>query len=173
MDARSEKHRQPWLDSYGLNVVQISLLRGLGSAILSLYVLLYDVLVNPPFSWSRYLSFVAILTTYGVGSWLILRSGYRKIKPLDLSLLFLIVDLFVWVLVIYRTGAEKSLLFFLSIVRASDQAYSTYKRGLIFAHLSLGSYVLLLLYLTMLEGRTIDWRTDVLKMAYIYGANMY
>jgi len=173
MDARSEKHRQPWLDSHGLNVVQISLLRGLGSAILSLYVLLYDVLINPPFSLSRYLSFVAILTAYGVGSWLILRSGYRKVKPLDLSLLFLIVDLLVWVLVIYRTGAEKSLLFFLSIVRVSDQAYSTSKRVLMFAHLSLVSYVLFLLYLTMLEGRTIDWRTEVLKMAYIYGANMY
>ncbi len=173
MDARSEKHRQPWLDSRRLNVVQIPLLRGLGSAILSLYVLLYDVLINPPFSWSRYLGFVAILTTYGVGSWLILRSGYRKVKPLDLSLLFLIVDLLVWVLVIYRTGAEKSLLFFLSIVRVSDQAYSTSKRVLMFAHLSLASYVLFLLYLTMLEGRTIDWRTEVLKMAYIYGANMY
>jgi signal transduction histidine kinase/ActR/RegA family two-component response regulator len=42
-----------------------------------------------------------------------------------------------------------------------------------FAHLSLISYALLLLYLTMLEGRMIDWRTEVLKMAYIYGANMY
>jgi signal transduction histidine kinase/ActR/RegA family two-component response regulator len=173
MDDRSEKHRQPWLDNHRLNVVQIPLLRGLGSAILSFYVLLYDVLINPPFSWSRYVSFVAILTIYGVGSWLILRWGYRKVKPLDLSLIFLIVDLFVWVLVIYRTGAEKSLLFFLSIVRVSDQAYSTSKRVLIFAHLSLVSYLLLLLYLTMLEGRTIDWRTEVLKMAYIYGANLY
>ena len=173
MDDRSERHRQPWLDSYRLNVVQIPLLRGLGSVILSLYVLLYDVLISPPFSWSRYLFFVSILATYGVGSWLILRGGYRKVKPLDLSLLFLIVDLLVWVLVIYRTGAEKSLLFFLSIVRVSDQAYSTSKRVLMFAHLSLISYALLLLYLTMLEGRVIDWRTEVLKMAYIYGANMY
>jgi signal transduction histidine kinase/ActR/RegA family two-component response regulator len=173
MEDRSERHRHPWLDSYRLNVVQIPLLRGLGSVILSLYVLLYDVLISPPFSWSRYLSFVAILATYGVGSWRILRSGYRKVKPLDLSLLFLIVDLLVWVLVIYRTGAEKSLLFFLSIVRVSDQAYSTSKRVLMFAHLSLISYVLLLLYLTMLEGRMIDWRTEFLKMAYIYGANMY
>jgi signal transduction histidine kinase/ActR/RegA family two-component response regulator len=173
MDERSEKHLQPWLDSYRLNVVQIPLLRGVGSAILCFYVLLYDVLINPPFSWSRYLAFVAILATYSVGSWLILRGAYRKVRPLDLSLLFLTVDLFFWILVIYRTGADKSLLFFLSILRVSDQAYSTSKRVLIFAHLSLFSYALLLLYLTMLEGRTIDWRTEVLKMAYIYGANLY
>ena len=56
-------------------------------------------------------------------AWLILRAGYKKVKPADLSLVFLIVDLLVWILAIYRPGADQSLLFFLSVVRVSDQAF--------------------------------------------------
>src|SRR5689334_5704017 len=116
------------VDNYRLNVSQIPLLRGFGLLILCGYVLLYDVLISPTFSWQRYLAFVAILTIYGAGSWLTLRTAYKKARPLDLSLVFLIVDLLVWLLVIYRTGAEKSLLFFFCVLRVSDQTYTTFKR---------------------------------------------
>ena len=130
MEEQSEIQRRPHGESYRLNVIQIPLLRGFGLIILCFYVLLYDLLMTPPFSWSRYLGFVAILAAYCFSSWLVLRAGYKKVRPLDLSLLFLIIDLFFWVLVIYRTGAEKSLLFFLSVVRVSDQAYTSFKRTL-------------------------------------------
>jgi signal transduction histidine kinase/ActR/RegA family two-component response regulator len=159
--------------NYHLNVIQIPLLRGFGTAILCLYALLYDLVIAPPLSWTRYLRFVAILAIYCAGSCLVLRTKYRKLKPLDIPLLFLIVDLFVWLLVIYRTGAEHSLLFFLSVVRVSDQAYTTFKRVLLFAHLSLLSYLCFVVYLAAIEGRPINWKIEILKMAYIYGANMY
>src|SRR5438132_1398177 len=173
MQDQIEIHRRVPGDNYRLNVIQIPLLRGLGLAILCVYVLLYDLLIAPPFSWSRYIPFVAIFAIYGMGSWLILRKGYEKAKPVDLSLLFLVVDLFFWLLAVYRTGADKSLLFFLSVVQVSDQTYTTFKRVLVFAHLALVSYVLFILYLAVIEGRPIDWQTEVLKIAYIYGANLY
>src|SRR6516225_8646511 len=132
MDDRTNSLRKLNEDSYYLNVVQIPVLRGLGSIILCSYVLFYDVLINPPFSLFRYSEFVAIFAAYCVGSWLILRSGYRKVRPFDLSLTFLIIDLFFWILVIYRTGADKSMLFFLSIVHVCDQASTTFKRVLLF-----------------------------------------
>jgi signal transduction histidine kinase/ActR/RegA family two-component response regulator len=173
MEERVEIQRRMPGNNYRLNVVQIPLLRGLGLAILCAYVLLYDLLIAPAFSWSRYLAFVAIFAAYCTGSWLILRTGYGKVKHVDLSLLFLIVDLFFWILVVYRTGADKSLLFFFSIVRVSDQAYTTLRRVLMFVHLALASYLLLILYVVAVEGRPIDWRVEVLKIAYIYGANLY
>jgi signal transduction histidine kinase/CheY-like chemotaxis protein len=173
MEDRIEIHRRVPGDNYRLNVIQIPLLRGLGLAILCVYVLLYDLLIAPPFSWSRYIPFVAIFAIYGAGSWLILRKGYEKVKTIDLSLLFLIVDLVFWLLAVYRTGADKSLLFFLSVVQVSDQTYTTFKRVLIFAHLALVSYVLFIVYLAVVEGRPIDWRVEALKVAYIYGANLY
>src|SRR5215467_8143439 len=127
MEDRSETQRRVTGEDYRLNTVHIPLLRGLGAGILCLYVLLYDVLISPPFSWSRYLQIVGIFAGYCIGSWVILRKGYKKAKPLDLALVFLILDLFLWILVLYRTGADKSLPFFLSIVRVSDQAYTSTK----------------------------------------------
>jgi signal transduction histidine kinase/AmiR/NasT family two-component response regulator len=161
------------VDNYRLSVTQIPLLRGFGLLILCGYVLLYDVLISPSFSLSRYLAFVAILAIYGAGSWLILRTGYKKAKPLDLSLVFLVVDLLFWLLVLYRTGAEKSLLFFFCVLRVSDQTYTSFKRVLMFGHLSLVCYAGFILYLSTIEGRPIDWKIELLKMAYIYGANVY
>src|SRR5213593_3488360 len=173
MEERTEIHRRWLAVNYRLNAVQIPMLRALGVAILCVYVLLYDVLLAPPFSLSGYLAFVAIFATYCLASWLVLRKGYTKVRPVDFSLVFLVVDLSLWLLVIYRTGGEKSLLFFVGVVLVSHQAYTTFKRILIFAHLTLASYVSLILYLALVEGRPIDWRLEVLKMAYIYGANLY
>src|SRR5436309_15061844 len=172
MEERTEIQRLRPADNYRLNVVQIPLLRALGVAILCVYVLLYDVLLAPPFSLSGYLAFVAIFATYCLASWLVLRKGYRKVRPVDFSLVFLVVDLSLWLLVIYRTGGEKSLLFFVGVVLVSHQAYTTFKRILIFAHLTLGSYLLLMLYLAVIEGRQIDWRIEVLKIAYMYAADL-
>src|SRR5437667_6233135 len=173
MEERIEIQRRMPRDNYRLNVVQIPLLRGVGAAILCAYVLLYDLLKAPVFSWTLYLAFVASLATYCIGSWLILSKTYKKIKPVDLSLVFLITDLLFWILAIYRTGADKSLLFFLCVVRVSDQGHTSFRRVLVFAHLTLISYVLFIIYLGAVEGRTIDWQTELLKIAYIYGANLY
>src|SRR6476660_9066299 len=103
MPDRTESHRKPTRENYRLNVIQIPLLRGFGSVILCLYVLLYDLLIAPSFSWSQYLAFVAIFAAYCLASWLVLRSAYKRVKAFDLSLLFLIADLFLLVLAIYRT----------------------------------------------------------------------
>jgi len=173
MEERTEIQRRRPADNYRLNVVQIPMLRALGLGILCVYVLLYDLLIAPPFSLYGYLTFVAIFATYCLASWLILRKGYKKVRPVDFSLVFLVVDLSLWLLVVYRTGGEKSLLFFVGVVLVSHQAYTTFKRILIFGHLALASYLSFVLYLAMIEGRPIDWGIEVLKMAYIYGANLY
>ena len=146
---------------------------GFGSLILCIYVLAYDLFFSPQFSLTRYLTFVLILGSYCFGSWLVLRYAYLKTQWLDLPLVFLIGDLFFWILTIYRTGAETSLLFFLSIVRVSDQAYTSFKKVLIFAHLTLLAYGGLVAYLLMVENRTIDLRIEVLKVIYLYGASLY
>src|SRR5262249_2403407 len=164
MGDRSE-HRHP--KGYRLNVIQIPRLRGFGSLILCIYVLFYDVFFSPPFSLTEYLTFVLILAAYCLGSWLILRYGYLKTR-LDLAVVFLGTDVFLWLLAVYRTGADTSLLFFLSIVRVSDQAYTSFKKVLMFAHLTVLAYGGLLAYLVFVEDRTIDFRSQFLKVIYLY-----
>jgi signal transduction histidine kinase/ActR/RegA family two-component response regulator len=168
VDRSEQRHPK----GYRLNVIQIPRLRGFGSLILCIYVLFYDWFFSPPFSVREYLTFVLILCSYCVGSWLILRYGYLKTR-IDLALVFLVTDVFLWLLAVYRTGAETSLLFFLSIVRVSDQAYTSFKKVLMFAHLTVLSYGGLLAYLVFVEDRTIDLRSQLLKVIYLYGASVY
>jgi signal transduction histidine kinase/ActR/RegA family two-component response regulator len=169
MGDKSE-HRQH--KGYQLNAIQIPLLRGFGSLILCVYVLLYDLGFSQQFSLRRYLTFVLILGSYSLASWLIIRYAYLK-TPVDVPLIFLITDLFFWVLTIYRTGAETSLLFFLSIVRVADQAYTSFRKVMMFAHLTLFAYGGLVAYLVFVEKRVIDVRYEILKVIYLFGASLY
>jgi len=75
MEGRTYTQRRRPADNYWLNVVQIPVLRALGLAILCVYVLLYDLLIDPPFSLAGYLAFVAIFAVYCLASWLALRNA--------------------------------------------------------------------------------------------------
>jgi signal transduction histidine kinase/CheY-like chemotaxis protein len=171
MEEIFEVGRRP--QGYRLNVVQIPLLRSVGALILCVYVLIYDLIFSSEFSLPYYLTFVLILGSYSLGSWLILRRWYLKARWLDLAECFLILDLFFWILAMYRTGGEASLLFFVSIVLVSDQTYTTFKKVLMFAHLSLLAYGGFVAYLVLVEHRPVDLRIEFLKMFYIYGASLY
>src|SRR5438034_2119470 len=175
MEDGIEAKRRVRQEGYRLNVVLIPLLHGAWSLILCAYVFIYDLLNPGPFSFARYFTFVLTLAAYCLGSWFIPRLVYKKARELklDFSQFFLIADLLFWLVVIYRTGADKSLLFFLSLVRVSDQRDMSFKRVLVFAHLTLIAYALLVLYLFYIEVRLVDLRLELLKTAYIYGANLY
>jgi PAS domain S-box-containing protein len=78
-----------------------------------------------------------------------------------------------WILVIYYSGGEKSLLFWLMVMRVVDQINTSFKRVLFFAHLSTASYIGLLLYLTYIDERPISWLYEFPKILVIYGSNLY
>jgi len=77
------------------------------------------------------------------------------------------------VIAIYLTGGEKSWLFFLLFIRAADQANTNFRRALAFAHLAVALYGLMLLELTLIEHRTIDWAPEIFKLILLYGASIY
>ena len=115
----------------------------------------------------------AILISYALGSWAILYLFFDKAGRLHLGTLFLGLDLVVWVIAIYLTGGEKSWLFFLLFIRAADQANTNFRRALAFAHLAVALYGLMLLELTLIEHRTIDWAPETFKLILLYGASIY
>jgi len=115
----------------------------------------------------------AILFTYALVSWALLFAFFDKAGRLHLGTLFLSLDVVVFVLAIYLTGADQSWLFFLLFIRAGDQANTNFRRALGFAHLAVGLYALLLLELTLVEHRQIEWPTEVFKLFLLYGASLY
>jgi signal transduction histidine kinase len=115
----------------------------------------------------------AVLVVYGLVSWGLLYAFYGRVRRVHLGTVFLCLDVVVFVVTIYLTGADKSWLFFLLFIRAADQANTNSRRALGFVHLSLGVYLLMLLELTAVEHRTVDWPVEAFKLILLYGASVY
>jgi len=161
-------------DNYRLNTSQIPLLRALGFGILGVFILLYDVLIEPTFTPAGYVWFMGMIGIYCLISWQILRYGYLRLRHFDFGLVFLLVDLPFFLSVIHRTGANNSLLFFLLVLRVSDQtSYTDLRRVFAFAHITPAAYIAYLLWLKTLPGVTLNWKLEIFKIVSIYGANIY
>lgn len=155
-----------------LNVIQVPSLRLIGLPLLLSLVILNNLYLGI-LSWQEILQFLTIMAIYAIGTWLVLYLFYEKSTKVDLGLLFLTTDIAVFTLAIYFSGGEKSLLFFLLIVRVADQANTSFKRVMFFGHISLLAYLALLFYLAQIDQRSLNWLMEITKCCSIYLANIY
>src|SRR6266850_458824 len=101
-----------------------------------------------------------------------LRRWYGRTSRRDVGLAVELGDVVVWTVVIYLTGAERSLLLFLVVLRAADMRTASFRRILLFGHFSVACYALLLVYVAMVDRR-LDWPAELVKIAILYAANLY
>jgi signal transduction histidine kinase/ActR/RegA family two-component response regulator len=155
------------------HTVEIPRLRLAGFVIVTALVLLRQAVVGPePDTYPLLLGVVVL--AYSFGSWAILYFFFDKGPPwLKLGTLFLALDIAAFVAAIYLTGADKSWLFLMLFIRAADQAHTSFRRALQFAHLSVLAYALLLLELAFVEHRPIVWSTEIFKLLLLWGAGAY
>src|SRR5262245_7350422 len=103
-----------------------------------------------------------------------LYAGFEPLRPyFNLGTIFLALDVVVFTIAIYLTGGDRSWLFFLVFIRTADQANTNFRRALVFAHLTVAAYAVMLLELQFVEGRTIAWQVESFKLALLYAANLY
>src|SRR6185295_5333646 len=88
------------------HVVEIPRLRLLGVSILLLLVLLRQAVVQSP-DQARPALLATILIAYALGSWVLLYALFDKSRRIHLGTLFLSLDVVVFIVVIYLTGADK------------------------------------------------------------------
>ena len=158
---------------YRLNVIQFPVLRLFGFALISFFILVHNYYVFKVFSWNPFLNFSAIAFSYSLFSWAILYLFFGKTWKFDLGLLFLTTDIFIFVLAIYFSGAYKSLLFFLLIIRVADQTSTSFKRVLVFAHVSILAYIGMLFYIVHVDHRSFPLSLEIPKLCCIYFAGLY
>jgi signal transduction histidine kinase/CheY-like chemotaxis protein len=173
MTSLASSQRTPLRDAYRLNAVQIPAFRAFGFAVLSVCALIHNLLIDRSFTVAAYLQFVLVMGAYCLGSWVALRWAYGKRRKIDYGLVFLVADVIAMLYVVYQTGADRSLLFFVLIMRVSDQGYHGSRRMFFFAHLTTAAYALFVGYLAWFEGRPVDWSVQVLKLAFMYGMGIY
>ncbi len=111
---------------------------------------------------------------YSAVSWYLLHLFYADLrKYLDLGLLFLILDLWMYSLAVYASGGEKSWMFFLAVFRVVDQTPVSTRRSLVFAHLAPLSYLSVVLGILYIDQRTIPLAPEVAKLVIIYTGSLY
>jgi signal transduction histidine kinase len=154
------------------HVVEVPSLRLLGFIVITLLAVLRHAFV-PDDPTNRPLLLGAIVLTYSAASWAILYAFFDRWKHVKLGNLFLGLDIVAFVIAIYLTGADKSWLFFLLFIRVADQANTSFRRSLVFAHLAVGLYGLLLLDLLFIEHRAVAWPAEVFKLVLLYATCLY
>ena len=143
-----------------------------GAAALAAAAVLHNVFVLDRSSVANLLAIVGGLAAWSLLSWSALRRWYGRAGRLDLGLAVELGDVVVWTVVIYLTGAERSLLLFLVVLRAADMRTASFRRILLFGHFSVACYACLLLYVAMLDRR-LDWPAELVKVGILYAANLY
>ena len=159
--------------AYRLHVLDIPRLRVLGCALLFFGVLAHNTWLTPPLDRTSTGWLAAVLMGYSLLSWAALYRFFERITLFDLGVFFLVTDLFVWAVAIYASGGEKSLLFFILLLRIADQANTEFRRALFFAHVATLSYLLMLLYIFFVDQRMLYWPAEGTKLLFIYGASLY
>jgi two-component system, sensor histidine kinase and response regulator len=147
------------------------LFRLVGGAALALSAILHNVVAGRA-SLANLLAILGGLAAWSLLSWLALARWYGRTGRVDLGIAVALGDVVVWTLVIYLTGAERSLLFFLVLLRAADLRTANFRTVLLFGHFSVACYVLLLVYVALVD-RPIDWPAEIVKVVILYFANVY
>jgi signal transduction histidine kinase/ActR/RegA family two-component response regulator len=155
------------------HVVEVPRLRLLGFAILVFLVALHEIVIPATSSPRLPLILAAGVVAYSLASWAALYLLFDRVTAVNLGVVFLAVDLLVFVWVIYLTGGDQSWLFFLLFIRVADQTNTNFRRALLFSHLAVASYAALVLYLAFVERRPISWSAETFKLFILYGANLY
>jgi two-component system, sensor histidine kinase and response regulator len=147
------------------------LFRLAGGAALALSAILDNVVAGRA-SLGNVVAIISGLAAWSLLSWAALARWYGRTGRVDLGLAVALGDVVVWTLVIYLTGAERSVLFFLVLLRAADLRTASFRLVLLFGHFSIVCYVLLLVYVA-LAHRPIDWPAETVKIGILYLANIY
>ena len=124
-----------------IHTVQIPAVRAAGFAILCVIAVLQDVRMGVPLMRPGLALLLGLNCGYALVSWLVLRVWYGRTGRLDLGLLFLHLDILVWLPNLRHL--EQAHLFFacLMLVRVADQVGDGFRRAIYFNHVVLAAYL--------------------------------
>lgn len=170
-DEEFERHRRAHRSR--VETVFVPLYRLLGFIGVSIMVGLHNRFIEQAFDWHLYGTYLLVVGSYTLISWLALQVLYPKFDLTSLPIIILVADVFFWLFAIYYSGGEKSLLFLILLVRCCDQVIFGVKRVLFFTHFIVFAYLGFIAYLSFIELREINPLTEATKAAILYITGLY
>jgi signal transduction histidine kinase/ActR/RegA family two-component response regulator len=124
-----------------VHTVQIPIIRAIGFVFLCAMAVLHDLAIGDATTDPEHLLLLAANLGYAALSWAVLRAGYGRSGPVDLSLVFLHLDVAMWLLILYHLEPGQLAYGYLLLVRVADQVGFGFRRALYFAHVVVAAYV--------------------------------
>jgi signal transduction histidine kinase/ActR/RegA family two-component response regulator len=124
-----------------VHTVQLPAVRAGGFAILCVIALLQDVRLGTPLWQPQLLWVLALDIAYPALSWLVLRRWYGRTGRIDLGLVFLHLDLLVWLPNLRHLEQAHLFFAYLLLIRVADQVGYGFRRALYFGHVVVLVYV--------------------------------
>jgi signal transduction histidine kinase/ActR/RegA family two-component response regulator len=156
-----------------MHAVQMPIVRAVGFIIVCVLVALDDWRIGASLASAELRWLIVCNLLYAGLSWPLLRWAYGRGK-LDWSLLFLHLDVLMWLLNLYHI--EPSTLFFgyFLLMRVADQVGFGFRRALYFNHVVCAAYLVYSLGMGLLEPARAQWseRLVLLVTMYLLGAYM-
>jgi signal transduction histidine kinase/CheY-like chemotaxis protein len=152
---------------------ELPLTRVVGSLILALAVFLHNSYLIDGQRPDAAIWVALLLGGYAAVAWLAAVIGFQLRPPRDVTLFFFAGDLLIWTVAIYATGAERSWLFFILLMRIADQTQTTVRRCLGFATLAAVCWLGMVAYVGLVDGRPISMSAALVKTVFITLAGIY
>ena len=156
-----------------VHTVQLPAVRAAGFAILCAIAILQDVRLGAAADRPPLALLLAINVGYAIGSWAVLRAWYGRTGRLDLGLLFLHLDILVWLPNLYHF--EQAHLFFacLLLVRVADQVGWGFRQAIWFNHVVAVAYLGYSCWIWMHRPAEAHWETRLTIAATMYLLGIY
>ncbi|HWI17783.1 MAG TPA: histidine kinase dimerization/phospho-acceptor domain-containing protein [Vicinamibacterales bacterium] len=165
-----QSRRAKYRRGYKLNVIQIPLMRIVGFVAMTLAALLYD-LTLPVFPLESFLALAAINLGYGLVALVAVRALYDRVGRFDLTLVFLHLDVAMWLVTMHHVNSADQLFVFFLLVRVGDQVGFGFRRAFYFTHVVVGTYLAYLWWLsTQIE---LAWANHLYVAATMYLIGAY
>jgi signal transduction histidine kinase/DNA-binding NarL/FixJ family response regulator len=159
--------------NWRLAAIELPALRLIGSVFLSFGVYLNNIYLIGESSLRGWLWVTTIIFSYALLTWCVLILFLKRDPPIDLTLPALAGDFFIWTLAIYASGAERSWLFFIPLLRVSDQTQTSFRRSAWFAIYGTLCYAAMLLWVVFVDGRDVLLQAAIAKLAFLFFGGLY
>ena len=167
-----QSRRAQYRRGYKLNVVQIPIMRVIGFVSMTLAAFLYDLNL-PVFPLDGFLTLAAINFGYALAAVIAVRLLYDRVGGFDLTLLFLHVDVVMWLFTMHHVSAADELFAFFLLVRVGDQVGFGFRRAFYFTHVVVGTYLSYLAWLASGADLAFAWPSHLYVAATMYVIGTY
>ena len=164
--------RAQYRRGYKLNVVQIPAMRVIGFAGMTVAAFLYD-LNQPVFPMASFARLAVINIGYGLAALAAVRLLYDRVGKFDLTLVFLHLDVLMWLFTMHHVSAADQLFAFFLLVRVGDQVGFGFRRAFYFTHVVVFTYLGYLAWLAMGAGGDVAWASHLYVAATMYVIGTY